>query len=112
MRKRPFLLFSLIVSLLVAVIVAFIQSAGFAGIVKGIVARNAPADLGIVADFSAFSIKLFPPGVSINEPKISLTKNNVLGLPEDSRVTADRIDLTFLPFQIFSGNIRVSRVTI
>ena len=110
--KRPFLVFSVGVSLLTFAAVMFIQSSHFAVILKTFAARYIPKDLGVEADFSELSIKFFPPGFSIRNPKIALGKRNIAGLPEGSSVVAKSIDFTFRPLQVFSGNIRIHEVTV
>ena len=112
MKKRPFLAFIAVMILLLSGVIGFIQSRQFARIVKGTVAKYLPSDLGLEGDFSEFAIRLFPPGISIRDPKLSLRKKNILALPQGCSVQAERLDLTFLPFQMFSGNIRVHEVTI
>jgi hypothetical protein len=112
MRRRPFLIFAIVLGVLVTGAVAFIQSPRFAGIVKRTASKYVPSDVGIEGDFSEFSIKLFPPGVSINKPRVTVRKRNILNLPEGSSVTAERIELAFLPFQMLTGDIRVHRVLI
>lgn len=113
--KRPFkifLAFMIAVGFLVAGSLAFIQSPQFARIFKSFAAKYIPADLGVEADFSDFSVNLFPPALSLNEPKIRLHERNILKLPGGSRVQAKRIMLAFRPFQMLSGDIRVQRVSI
>ena len=112
MIKKPFLLFSTVVAVLVAGAILFIQSRQFAGIVKNVVQKRLPSDLGIQGDFRDFSIRLFPPGISINEPRVTVAKRNILNLPGGSSVTAERIDLDFRPFQMLSGNIRVHEASV
>lgn len=112
MLKRPFLSFIFIISLLVTAVLLFIQSAQFAAVFKTVANRYIPKDMGIEGDFSDLSIKLFPPGFSIRNPKIVLGKRNIVNLPAGSSVKAERIDFDFRPFQILSGDIRVHEVTI
>ncbi|MGZ3689805.1 MAG: hypothetical protein ACXVBW_15995, partial [Bdellovibrionota bacterium] len=112
MSKKPFLIFIAIISALVGGALWFIQSPGFAGVVKRIASRYIPQDMGIEGDFSEFAIKLFPPGISIKKPRIALGRHNLIHLPEGSAVSAERVDLNFLPLQMFSGNIRVNEVVI
>ena len=112
MRKRPFLTFSLIISALVLGVVLFIQSAQFALVLKSMLVRYVPADLGVQVDFEALSVKLFPPGVSINQPKIVLSRSKRANLPAGSSIQAQRIDLEFLPLQALSGSVRVNRVVV
>ncbi|MBC7691097.1 MAG: translocation/assembly module TamB domain-containing protein [Methylotenera sp.] len=110
--RKPFLIFAAIVSLLCLSVILFIQSRSFTSIFKKVAKKYVPSDLGIDGDFSSLSVKLFPPGISIVEPKVTLREKNVLGLPGGSHVEADRIDLGFRPFQMLSGNIQVHRITI
>ena len=68
--------------------------------------------MGIEGDFSELAVRLFPPGISIQNPRLTVKSGNILNLPADSRINADRLDLSFRPFQMFSGNIRIHRVTV
>ncbi len=101
-----------VVSCLVAALVYYIQTPHFARLAKQVVSRYVPADMGINADFSEFAIKLFPPGLSLRNPSVALSDNNILKLPAGSSVRAQRIDLNFQPFQMLSGDIRVHEVVI
>src|SRR5689334_14447122 len=112
MPKRPFLIFIAVVGLLIAATVMFIQSTRFAGFFKRTLAHYIPADLGLEGDFSDFSIKLFPPGLSVNRPRLTARARNAVDLPEGATISAERLDLVFLPFQLFTGNIRVHQVTV
>lgn len=112
MKKRPFLLFILVLSAWVAAAIVFIQSPRFAKIFKKVVARYVPGDLGVDADFSEFAIQLFPPGVSLKNPKISLRERNVLKMPAGTTVQAERINLNFQLFQALSGDIRIHEAVI
>ena len=55
MLKRPLVVFSVVVGLLVAGIITFIQSKGFAVVLKRFVARYIPKDIGIEGDFDYFA---------------------------------------------------------
>lgn len=110
--KKPFLLFLIVISVLIFSVIGFIQSARFARIVKSFVAKNVPSDWGIQGDFSDFRVNFFPPGMSIRTPRVVLLKGNVVGLPQGSRVQAERIDFKFYPLQMLSGNIRVHEASI
>ena len=112
MLKRPLLAFIFIVGTLISGAMWFIQSPQFAGIVKSVISTHLPKDIGVVGDFREFSVQLFPPSVSVKEPKISINGRNPLGLPPGSYVHADRIDFKFLPLQILSGDIWVHEVAI
>ncbi len=110
--RRPFFIFALVVTCLVVGILTFIQSAPFAGVLKSVAARYLPQDLGVGGDFSEIAVQLFPPGFSLKNPKLWVKERNPIRLPGGSRVEARRIDFTFRPFQIFSGDIRFHQVTI
>ncbi len=110
--KRPFLIFSVVVGTVIAGTLGFIQSRQFAGLLKHVAKKYVPADLGVDGDFSEFSIGMFPPAVSVRNPKVVLKKKNFLGLPEGSKVSAERLDFVFLPFQMFYGRVRVNQVVV
>src|SRR6201997_4604853 len=112
MRKHPFAIFLLTIAILITGVISFIQSESFAGFLKGFVARPLPSDLGIQANFSDLSIGLFPPSVSIRNPKVELSQHNLINLPPGSTVKAKRIDLRFRLFQMFSGEIRINEVAV
>ena len=110
--RRSFIFFNLIVATLVLGILVFIQSSQFATVLKTVAARYLPSDLGVSGDFSEISVRFYPPGFSLKNPKLWVNDRNLLGLPGGSLVQARRIDFVFRPLQIFSGNIRVRQVTI
>jgi hypothetical protein len=111
-RRHPFLIFCSIVAMMIASVLWFIQSPRFARVLKDVVSRHLPADMGIQGDFSELSIGLFPPSVSIKNPQVSLGQHNLINLPAGSSVTAQRIDLRFQLFQMLSGQIKVHEVAI
>ncbi|OFZ18400.1 MAG: hypothetical protein A2X94_15010 [Bdellovibrionales bacterium GWB1_55_8] len=112
MRKRVFLIFAAVIALSIASLLWFIQTPSFARIAKQVAAKYLPADLGVEGDFSEFAVQLFPPGISLRNPKLSLREKNALNMPAGSSVHAERMDLNFRPFQMFSGNIRIHEVVI
>ncbi len=112
MRRKPFLLFSLIVLVLVFGVVGFIQSAQFALLLKRGLVKYLPRDLGVQADFSELAIGLFPPSLSLRNPLIEVEEKNSIDLPAGTRVRAERLELRFLPFQIFAGNVRISQIAV
>jgi hypothetical protein len=112
MIKKPFLAFIGIVSTLIISLLWFTQSPQFAQVVKSIVARYVPKDLGVTADFSEIHIKFFPPGISLQNPNLHLGHKNFAQFPAGSMVSAEKIDFTFLPFQILSGDIRLHEVSL
>ena len=112
MFKRPLLAFSIIVGTLILGALWFIQSPRFAQIVKTTVSQYLPHDLGVSGDFKEFSVQLFPPALSVKEPKIWVKGKNPLGLPSGSFIHAQKIDFKFLPLQILSGDIWVHEVAI
>jgi len=112
MKKRLFLLFILVLSAWLAAAIIFIQSPRFATIFKKVAARYIPGDLGVDGDFSEFAIQLFPPGISLKNPKITLRERNVLKMPAGTTVQAQRINLNFELFQTLSGEIRIHEAEI
>lgn len=112
MRRSPFVIFFITITVLVASALFFIQSQAFAKVFKRVVYRYLPKDLGVIADFSEFAIKIYPPGFSLKNPKISLLDGNILKMPVGSSVEAQRIDFDFRPFQMLSGSVRVNELVI
>ena len=112
MIRRPWVVFSLVISFLIAGVLWFIQSAHFAVVLKTVASQYLPKDLGISGDFSEISVQLFPPGFSLRKPRLSVKGRNPVQLPIGSSVVAERIDFSFRPFQIFSGAIRIHEVAV
>jgi hypothetical protein len=112
MFRRPLLLFSLLVAVLVGSAVAFVQSRTFAAMVRSFLERSVPSELGIRGNFTEFGIRLFPPAVSIGHPELKLEPENLLSLPADSVVRAERIDLRFRPLQMLTGHIELQEVRV
>ncbi len=112
MIKRSFLAFILVVGTLIGGLIWFIQSPQFAIALKQIAYRYLPENIGIQGDFSDLSIRIFPPGFSVMNPKLILGGHNIVGMPAGSAVSAERIDFSFRFFQIFSGDIRIHEVSI
>jgi len=110
--KKPLITFFLVLAVVVAGALAFVQSTYFAQFTKRTVARLIPGDLGLDGDFSDFSLTLLPPGIAVNRPSVRLRERNILGLPGGSRVSAERIRLIFTLFQSLSGYIPIDRVVI
>jgi hypothetical protein len=102
----------MVIALLVVGSIWFIQSPQFAKVIKRLVARNLPGNIGIEGDFSELAIKFFPPGIAVKNPRLNATSHNIAGLQTGTSIAARELELTFLPFQMFSGNIRVNQVTI
>lgn len=112
MKRRVLVLFCLAVTLVTLVAIYFIQSPMFTRIAHNALARYNPIDLGVEAQFKNFSIMLFPPRVSIEYPEVTLKKDNVLKLPEGTRVSAESLELVFRPLQIFAGKILISEMVV
>ena len=112
LRKNPFAIFMITMTISVSILLWFIQSPGFARFFKERAAHYVPKDLGVEADFSEFAIRLFPPAIALKNPKVKLLERNILKLPAGSEVQAARMDLIFRPFQILSDQIRVNEVAI
>jgi hypothetical protein len=112
MRKHPVFLFFAVVAILIGSATAYIQSAAFANQLKRLMARYVPKNLGIAADFSNLSIQLFPPGVGVVNPTITVAPKNAANLPEGTSVQAERMELSFRPLQILSGRVSIHEVRI
>lgn len=112
MIKRPLLIFFVVVGVLIAGAIYFIQSPFFARALKSAASRYVPDDFGIEGDFSELSIRLFPPQIAAEDVRIRVAEHNIAGLPEGSTVTAKKINFKFRPFQLFTRSIRVHEVSI
>ena len=112
MFKHPFIIFSIIVGTLIASLLGFVESPRFASVLKKVASKYIPKDVGIQADFSEISVKFFPPGFSLKNPKVAVGPRNIANLPAGSFVSAERMDFSFQFFQIFSGDIRVNELTV
>lgn len=112
MKRRLLVLFCLVVTLVTLVAIYFIQSPMFTRIAHNTLARYNPIDLGIDARFKTFSIMLFPPRVSIEYPEVTLKKDNILKLPEGTRISAESLELVFRPLQVFAGKILISEMVV
>ena len=112
MGKRILVSFFVIVSICFLAVVGFVQSARFAKIVRSVLEKNVPSEWGIQGDFTDLRVTLFPPAISIENPKVTLAKNNIVNLPTGSGIQARRIQFRFYPFQLFTGNIRVHEAVI
>lgn len=112
MRKHPVLLFFFVVALLVGSAAIYIQSAAFANQLKRVMAKYVPRNLGIAADFTNIAIQLFPPGVGVLNPRIEAADRNAANLPPGTKITAERMELSFRPLQILSGRVSIHEVKI
>ncbi len=112
MFRRPLLLFALITTVLVGSALGFVQSRTFARMVRNFLERSVPPELGVRGNFSEFGIRLFPPAVSISQPELKLDPENLLSLPADSVIRANRIDLRFRPLQMLTGHVELQEVRV
>src|SRR3954462_12994184 len=112
MKRSPILIFLVVIGTMVAGMLWFIQSPRFARVAKNVAAKYLPKDMGVEGDFSELSVKLFPPGISLLNPKLAVRSHNVVNLPPGSTIEAKRLDLNFRLFQAFTGNIRVHEVVV
>ncbi|MEN9723707.1 MAG: hypothetical protein RJB38_1693 [Pseudomonadota bacterium] len=110
MLRRPILIFLGVMALLIGSAVAFLQSRTFATVVRQVLDRTVPDELGMKARFSDFQLHAFPPGVSIREPELLLQERNFLGVAPESRIRAARLELRFRPFQMLAGKVRIEQV--
>jgi autotransporter translocation and assembly factor TamB len=111
-NRRPFLVFAAVMALLIGGVISYLQGPAFARLAKGFIASRLPRDLGIETDFTELKVMIFPPGISIQNPRLRLAEGNALELPAGSSVRAERLDLTFRPVQMFSRDIRVHEITL
>ncbi len=112
MRKHPILIFFSVVAVLIFSAAAYIQSAAFANQLKRVLAKYVPDNLGITADFTNLSIKLFPPGVGVVNPRIVAAEINSANIPPNTRIDAEQMELSFRPLQILSGRVSIHEVKI
>jgi translocation and assembly module TamB len=85
-----------------------IQSKYFANVLKNIIVRYVPSNLGVNLDFKDLNILFFPPGIVVNKPKLTLNKENALSLPDSSSLEFDRLEATFQFFQLMTGTININ----
>lgn len=111
-RRKLMIAFAVVVSLSIFVSIEFVQSARFADWVKTVAMRFIPKDIGIQGDFQNFRIRLFPPGITVQNPSLYFEAGNVAQLPEGAKIQAERIDLIFYPLQMLSGKIQVHETVI
>src|SRR5690606_9570391 len=63
-------------------------------------------------DFTNLSIRLFPPGVGVVNPKVQVAEKNAANLPAGTQVEAERMMLSFRPLQILSGTVSIHEVRV
>jgi hypothetical protein len=112
MRKNPFLLFILVITIAVVSAISLIQSRRFADFAKGTLSSFLPSNFGVKGNFSHFELQFFPPGVAISNPSMEVIGPNPAGLPEGTEVKAQRLELTFRSLQVLSGRIRIHEVKV
>ncbi len=112
MRKHPILIFFGVVAILIASAAFYIQSAAFANQLKRVMAKYVPRNLGVSADFTHLSIRLFPPGLGVVNPRIDAAEGNSANIPPNTKIEAERMDLSFRPLQILSGRVSLHEVRI
>ena len=110
--RRALIGFFSVIGIGLLFVLGFIQSEYFAHLVKDTLDQKLPKSWGIQGDFTDFKVNLFPPGLSIRNPKIQLAKKNIANLPKDSSIEAKRIDLYFFPLQMLTGELRVNETVI
>jgi hypothetical protein len=111
-RRKPFLVFIGIVSVLFLAATILLQSRPFAYLLTEIAFRSLPDHMGIEGEFSEIDIKLFPPGIDLHQPSIQISKQNSLGLPGSASLNAKKVGLRFYPLQMLSGSIRVHELIV
>ncbi|MBI2606558.1 MAG: translocation/assembly module TamB domain-containing protein [Deltaproteobacteria bacterium] len=105
----------ILVAILVVTVAApliLIQSKYFAARLTKFAVEHLLADFGIDGAFSSLSVKILPPGVVLHDPSITLKGKNVVGLPSGTKLDAKGVEVTFELFQLFSGAVNISGVTI
>jgi hypothetical protein len=112
LRRHPFLFFGMILGVLLLGALLFVQSTFFAGWMKGFFTHRIPSEWGIQGDFSDLRFKVFPPGLSIRNPQVTLQDGNIAQLPGGSKIQARSLDLIFYPLQMFTGRITVSEIVV
>jgi hypothetical protein len=112
MRKSSILIFTLLLAVLTVGSVIFIQSSAFARILKRAAVKYIPKNIGIDGDFSNLSVQLFPPGIAFVNPIVNVSEKNIADLPSGTHVEAERMELSFRPFQMLSGRVSIHEVKV
>ncbi|MCM0605244.1 MAG: translocation/assembly module TamB [Xanthomonadaceae bacterium] len=105
-RKKILYLFIFIVFASAFGFMQFIQSETFVKLAMKVATRYIPKNSGIQADFSNLEIHLFPPGISINDAKVSFEQENIAHVPGGSKFQSKVMGIYFHPLQLFSRDLR------
>lgn len=111
MIRRPFLIFLAVIVVMVTATLAAIQSPRFAAWVKHELVHRIPESWGVQLEFNRFDLRVFPPGISLLEPAVTLSEDNVAQAPS-GKISAGRLSVNFYPLQMFSGRVSIHEVEI
>lgn len=90
----------------------YFQSKTFAATLKRLISEKSPKTLGIVGDFESLNVYLFPPGLGVVNPRVSIQKNNIADLPVEGTVEAREVRIDFETVQMLSGTLNVQNVKV
>ncbi len=111
MKKQAFYIFALIVALTTFGVILYVESRHFAGILKNTFAKQIESQLGIAVDFDYLGIKAIPPTISLIRPKVrEIKSNNIVGIPINSLIEAEKIGVTFRVLQEFGVELFLNKI--
>jgi hypothetical protein len=112
MGKRIFWIFLLTVTVATAAAVIYIQSEGFARIVRERLQNRVAKSLGVELIFDRLKIGVLPPSISLLNVDLKVGENNKLKLSPDTVFKAGSLGFSFRMIQAFSSGIAVNKVFI
>ncbi len=112
LKKRLLLSSLLFLAGVTGCAVAFLKSHTFAQIVKQLIVKAIPSQLGIRSQIETVELELFPPALHIHNPAIALDAENILKLPASTQLKAQGVHIYFEPIQSLSGNIKIKAIEI
>ena len=105
-RKKILYLFTFLVFASTGILIQFIQSETFVKIAMRVASKYIPKNSGVNAEFSHLEIHLFPPGVSINDAKVTFDPENIARVPGGARFESKKMGVFFHPLQLLSRDLR------
>lgn len=110
-RRHPFLVFIISISVAVFILIQFIQSQRFAGFVSRVISVYLPKDAGVQFAFKTVEVQFFPPAIGVSDLDLNFINKKGRILP-GSKIRAKEVSFVFLPFQILRGDIRVNELAV